>query len=238
MLGVVGSEIDIQVIRLHKEFSDLMCPAIISQLIQFAELHPGMSLWGSIPCTPWTTWQFLNIHKHGDSYLKRLETSREESMIMLNHFRLLGKTIISNGGSVSFEWPRFVTGWLRTEVITMMHEFQMYSAVFNGCAVGLTDDSGVPVKKPWRVVTTSPQLAKALSTYTCSCAEKHSPLEGGQKASKSAFYPRKLALKSFLQTCSLQLLVRMFLPCQLFLLANQSTGKGYQISNPFALNLL
>jgi hypothetical protein len=75
----------------------------------------------------------------------------------------------------------------------MMHEFQMYSAVFNGCAAGLTDDNGVPVKKPWRVVTTSPQLAKALSAFTCSCAEKHSPLEGGQKASKSAFFPRKLA---------------------------------------------
>ena len=160
--------------------------------IQYVSYHPGISLWGSLPCTPWTTWQFMFIHKYGQKYLDKLEERRNESMLLLSHFRTIAEKNILGGGSVSFEWPRYVTGWLRSEVLTMIHELDMFTVNFHGCAFGMTDSVGVPIKKPWRVVTTSKYLAEALSKYTCSHTDKHSPIEGGNKAHSSAFYPRKL----------------------------------------------
>jgi hypothetical protein len=51
----------------------------------------------------------------------------------------------------------------------MLHEFEMFSAVFTGCSVGLVDPENKPIKKPWRVATTSKTLAAALSEYPCKC---------------------------------------------------------------------
>ena len=47
---------------------------------------PGCSLHGSLPCTPWTLWNFMNVAKHGESFKQKLDKSRNKSIIMLSHF--------------------------------------------------------------------------------------------------------------------------------------------------------
>ena len=41
------------------------------------------------------------------------------------------------------------------------HKDVFHGVSFHGCAVGLTDENGSPIKKPWRIKTTSKALAEA-----------------------------------------------------------------------------
>ena len=65
-MGKVGKELGLTVCRLFKEAFDLTKPAIINQVIDFVKDHPGISLWGSLPCTVWCSWQHMNVYKLGD----------------------------------------------------------------------------------------------------------------------------------------------------------------------------
>ena len=53
----------------------------------------------------------MNSFKLGHSFALKLAKKRAESLQMLTYFFLLAKEIIALGGDVSFEWPRFCTGW-------------------------------------------------------------------------------------------------------------------------------
>ena len=159
----------------------------------YASTHKGISLWGSLPCTPWSTWQYMAIHIHGDPYARKLNRQKAESLSLLANFVELAREVRKNGGHVSFEWPRHATGWMQPQVMSMITEFQMYEATFDGCRFGLTDKDGQPIKKPWRVVTTCPTLASELNKYKCSHPSGfiHSHAEGA-KTKHTAFYPRPM----------------------------------------------
>ena len=71
----------------------------------------GASPHSSLPCTPWSTWNHMNLHKLGHYVVIKLAKKRAESLQMLTYFFLLAREITALGGDVSFEWPRFCTGW-------------------------------------------------------------------------------------------------------------------------------
>ena len=189
-MGQVGDELGINIIRLHQGLMDLNEPGSIAQTIAFVKLHPGISLWGSLPCTVWSAWQFMSVKRHGDPYLAKLVERRAQSLALLANFITVAREVRKRGGHVSFELPRYATGWLRSEVIKMISEFNMFEATFDGCRFGLTDKKGNPIKKPWRVVTTCQTLASELNQHKCSNPSgfKHSLAEGS-KAAQTAFYP-------------------------------------------------
>eukprot|EP00972_Heterocapsa_arctica_P075775 11175873-Heterocapsa_arctica.AAC.1 len=62
----------------------------------------------------------------------------------------------------AFEWPRGSSGW-DIEAIIDMRRALCYTGKFDGCMYGLQDAHGNAVRKPWRVVTTSQDLADALT---------------------------------------------------------------------------
>ena len=64
---------------------------------------------------------------------------------------------------------------------------------FHGCAVGLTDENGSPIKKPWHIKTTSKALAEAVADRQCAHtkSEKHTPA-AGSRTSRTAFYPEQM----------------------------------------------
>jgi hypothetical protein len=105
----------------------------------------------------------MSVHRRGPNYAQRLENQRAESLALVANFVRLAREVRKHGGHVSFEWPRYATGWMRSEIINLISEFNMFEATFDGCRFGLTDKKGNPIKKPWRVVTTCQTLASELN---------------------------------------------------------------------------
>ena len=217
-LGKTSSEHGIHVIRLHKAFADLMDPMVIEQILCFASSHPGISMHASIPCTPWSVWQNMAIHRYGQRYIDKLEQKRKQSLIMLRHCFMIARVVIEGGGHFSFEWPRFCSGWLRCELLEFIVEFDLSSAVFDGCSFGLVDKTGTAIKKPWRMVTTSKTLAHNLSQHTCmhKGKQEHSLAEGSKTAA-TAFYPPALCeciIRSLFKSSNKVAAMPLVLNCQ------------------------
>ena len=68
-----------------------------------------------------------------------------------------------------------------------------YSVEFHGCAVGLKDADGSPIKKPWRLMTNSKRLADSFACKQCphDADAKHTHA-AGSVASRTAFYPEQM----------------------------------------------
>ena len=59
---------------------------LVEQVCHQAEELPGCSAHASLPCTAWSTWQEMALHKYGDEYAEKLKARRVESLKMLRHF--------------------------------------------------------------------------------------------------------------------------------------------------------
>ena len=94
---------------------------------------------------------------------------------------------------MSFEWPRWCTGWHEKMIIDMIYQLDMHTALVDGCSVGVVDEHGVPIKKPWRFVCTSPRQAASLDALRCTHeADFKHPECVGSRTAKTAFYPSPL----------------------------------------------
>ena len=192
-MGKVGPNLGVNIISLFKEKFDLMRPEIVEQLIELVKQNPGISIWGSIPCTSWCSWQHMSIHRFGPPYLRKLQAKRKESLRLFANFVRVAEVVREGGGHVTFEWPRNATGWGQRAVSNFISDFDLHEALFDGCAFGMCSKGGDPVLKPWRVVTTSHELARELNQCRCTHEKgfKHSQLEGSETSS-SAFYPSSM----------------------------------------------
>ncbi len=194
-MGKVSEKYGLRHVRLHRNFIDLSSEEQCQHLFSQLENEKGaIALWGSIPCTVWSTWQNMAIHKYGKAYKERLEKRRTHSRKMLENFIRAAEIVLSKKhGTVSFEWPRHCSGWELPELTAFIQKHNLTEACMDGCAMGLTNNDGVPMLKPWRVVTTHAALAKNLSQLTCKHNKefKHAPVEGSYTA-KTAFYPTLL----------------------------------------------
>ena len=156
-------------------------------------MFPGADLWGSIPCDPWCSWQYVNCAKHGEPYRRKLALSQKKSRKILRNFIRCAEQILAQGGHVAFEWPRGSRGWALPELVKFIRKHNLFVAEPDGCALDMKDDRGVPHLKHWRVVTSSYRLARNLDAHKCEHPKgfQHSRLEGA-KTPKSAFYSEKM----------------------------------------------
>ena len=193
MLGKIGKESGVQVVRLCKEQIDLESPGSIEQLIDQVSATPGCSLHGALECKSWSAWSRLNAAKHPD-YLQRLEEEREQSRKLLLKFIRVAAIVIHAGGEVSFKWPRHAAGWGLPDMIAFIDQFGLLEALFDGCRFGLVSHRGWPMRKPWKIVTTSRRLAGHLGQFRCLHGKefKRDVVEG-QDSRRSAFYPEAMA---------------------------------------------
>ena len=189
-MGKVGAELGVEVVRLYKEALDLTNPFIVAQVADFIRANPGVSIWGSLPCTAWSSWQHMAIHKYGSKYLNKLQGRRRASLRLFSTFVDLATLVRDGGGEVIFEWPRNSIGWAQGPVSRFISDFELSEGLCDGCAFGMCDGHGHPVLKPWRIVTTSRPLAWNLSQFRCQHPKEftHTQLEG-DLTPKSAFYP-------------------------------------------------
>ena len=193
-LGKANEERNIDHFRLTEKSSDMADDEEVRDLLKVMKLFPGADLWGSIPCGPWSRWQDVNLAKGGKGYAKRLKAARKKSMKILKNYIRCAEQVLLDGGHVCFEWPRGCSGWSIPELVKFIKKHDLFVAEPDGCAFGLKDNEGNPHYKPWRIVTSSYQLARNLDAYKCSHPPdfKHSHL-AGSKTPKSAFYTDEMA---------------------------------------------
>ena len=196
-MGRVFEGLGIPHVRLAKEFIDLSTDEGEIQLQSQIEGCDKPNLWAAIPCTSGSAWQRLNKAKLGSQFKKKLKQKVKESRELFSRFRRHAETVLHQGSSVSFEWPRDCDSWARDDVSAFFREYAhvFTPATFHGCALGLKDSNGYPIKKPWKVMTSNSTLASALGAFKCPHEKgyKHS-LAAGNKTAKTAFYPEGMCL--------------------------------------------
>ena len=170
---------------------DLSCPATIKRAMGDIRSRSAVHLHGSIPCTPWTAWQRINLRTARPETRERILSDRHASLEYVKTFVRLGRATLSRGGSVSFEWPRHCEGWKEEVVQDMMRDLGLEPIDIDGCAVGVRSKSGEPILKPWGIAVSSQHMNRALDGLLCQGGHEHVPCSGGETA-RSAFYPEQL----------------------------------------------
>ena len=95
---------------------------------------------------------------------------------LFSSFTKRAERILNHNGTVTFEWPRSCSGWKRPDVVAFFEKHPQFMCVdFEGCAVGLTTRDGLPLKKPWRLMTTSQRIRDVFQDKRC----KRARCEGG-----------------------------------------------------------
>ena len=165
-------ELGIPHVPLSKEHLDLSNPDVQAQLhnrLETCEEVPD--LWASIPCTSGSPWQRVNRSKGGARFA-RAHTQQVRELFA--EFTRSSRDRACRGGTVTFEWPKGCESWSRHDVKSFFDahpEFQLVE--FDGCAVGVRSTKGRPIKKTWRLMTTSQRIVDAFSQHKCT----HSPHE-------------------------------------------------------------
>ena len=141
-MGKVGKDLGVQVIRCTETHMNVGHDATMNIRIKMIEANPGVDLWGSLPCGPWSQWQPLNLHQYGASFAERLDEQQAKSRELLKRFCRLAKIVTRNGGRVTYEWPRHCAGLALQELQGLIQDCGMMLIDFKGCQVGLHDGSG------------------------------------------------------------------------------------------------
>ena len=129
-------------------------------------------LWGSLPCTAGSPWQRLNRRHEGARAKIDANIEIFESLVL--NFVVLARHVKARKSSdIAYEWPKECDLWNRPEVENMVYEFGLNKVSFHGCALGLTAENGIPIKKPWTVATSSKKLADRLGKYQCAGPSVH-----------------------------------------------------------------
>ena len=84
------------------------------------------------------------------------------------------------GGRVALEWPKSCSYWGLAKVKRLIHDLGLVKAECHGCALGVTDKHGVPIKKPWYVHTNCGDMAVELNKYRCQGCHQHAICEGAE----------------------------------------------------------
>ena len=138
----------------------------------------AVDAWASLPCTPWTTWTFLNESRLGPRYRSRLGYQRRLSIRMVGHAEKVLAAAASSAGAGHFEWPRHCRGWQRRRVRDMISRLSLVTADCDGCSFGVEVSPGVLALKKWRIVTARPATARSLAAQRCSGDHVHGILFG------------------------------------------------------------
>ena len=128
-------------------------------------------LWGSLPCTAGSPWQYINRHKVG--FQRRHNKQMATFRMLMQNFTTLAEDVRSYNGNIAFEWPKTCRLWKHAFTVKLMELLQMEKVHFNGCKVGLLSTKGNPIFKPWTIATDSKFLHKTFQNRRCTKADNH-----------------------------------------------------------------
>ena len=181
MLGRVHAELKVPHVRLSKDGLNVRDPRIAEQLHSQLRDANKKHLWVSLPCTSGCPWHRIGLALHGPSYRKKHAKEVAESRALFKQFTQHAKTALDNGHDVTFEWPRYSDSWKRNDVQEFFKDSRFRAVDFDGCRLGVVDKRGLPIKKPWRLMTTSSDMVEAFKGLHC----RHKPDEHGEARGKA-----------------------------------------------------
>ena len=192
-LSAVMMECGGEAIRVHIGSFDITKAKDVSRLIAIIEDNPGCDLWASIPCGPWSTWQYVNLSIHGAEFVSHLNDLRRNSQVMFAAFLRASRAVRRGGGKVAFEWPRHCLGWKQPFMQRFLADPDVETVDFDGCDFGMQDKGGMPIRKQWKVATTSKELIDELSGRKCKHEKGylHARIEGSVTPT-TALYPSEM----------------------------------------------
>ena len=138
--------------------------------------HGPNLLWSSSPCVGGTTLNHIN-GKSPEGLFKILEHQSEHWAIWDN-FVKVARHNRAQGGKVCIEWPLSCTYWEESKIKEFIKEFGLKFAEIHGCAVGLKDDKGTPINKPWAIASDDEHIIAELNKYRCKGCKSHTSCLG------------------------------------------------------------
>ena len=132
-------------------------------------------IWLSLPCTGGTTWTFINL-KHPKA--RRRVSSEIRKLWKIWAAMLDFILMIDREFEIAMEWPTGCRYWKSPKVKKFLEEYQMEKYNFHGCMLGTCSRDGIPIKKPWTVATTIPELGSSLMKYQCDGSHEHAEGRG------------------------------------------------------------
>ena len=196
-LSKVCEAVGVTYVGITKDSFDIENEDHFEQLMLWVqdEIQDGKTvhLWGSLPCTVWSPWQEMAIHKY-PGYLEKLEARRAESLMMVDKFHQLAQLVaLSRGGSSNFEWSKDSKGWSEPQVENCMESLGMKSVDFDGCAFGL-EINGKRPRRQWTVKSTNDRMIRELQSKQCNHPKGYHDQLVGSLTTKSGFYNMNMAI--------------------------------------------
>eukprot|EP00971_Amphidinium_carterae_P352483 6492615-Amphidinium_carterae.3 len=154
---------------------------LVTHTLQTAARHArSVVMWVSIPCSAWSSLQFLNQNKYGSAWL---EQRRERALPLVKCAVRAVKQALELGIQVCWEWPSKAAGWNLEELQDILKCLPVKTRI-DACSYGFRYQDK-PCKKPWLIRSSLelPGLGRL-----CSCTETHIPCEGGSHVAKSSRY--------------------------------------------------
>ncbi len=156
---------------------------------------------GSPECTPFSTWQFLNVHKYSNPEAKR--RARVEAEVHMRFVISLYYEQIEAGRFFLHEHPAWATSWSMDAMEQLEQVPSVQRVQGDQCQFGAEIMTGIhrgdPVKKPTGFLTNSEEVAKVLSKHCEGVGGQCSRRNGGthrlcsgSHARNAARYPRGL----------------------------------------------
>ena len=119
----------------YKKASKLICGACGPTL-----------LWGAMPCTGGCAYSHINLSK-GGATAQKVMFERDLFDRLWHNFEKAARATHAKGGSVAIEWPKTCIYWRLPEVQALMRNLGMEMVECHGCAFGVVDQNGRPLKK-------------------------------------------------------------------------------------------
>ena len=128
-----------------------------------------LTLFGALPCTWGTSWQYMQEHRYGKDpkYRRHMDELFEQFTKLIRNYVRLAREVTAKKGRLIFEWPAHNRLWRQALVVNMEREFKMQRVRFDGCALGLASDDGALVHKPWAFSTNCPLIREAFAACRC-----------------------------------------------------------------------
>ena len=182
-------------IRLTRDVIDLSAASAVRKVMKIARERERQGfkflVWAALPCTAWCKWQVNEIRNPKNT--AALENARAETIRMVNIFGKFIRQLSRENSKAefAFEWPRGAAGW-REDAVQRLGRYLPHEAILDACAVGFQDSQGVPLLKPWRMVSSTSAPTSPLSRYRCKRDHIHG-CKRGKEAQRSGCYTFQLA---------------------------------------------
>ena len=153
-------------------------------------------LWASIPCTGGSSWQHVNLARHGKSTRKKVLQHRKTFREIWKCFEVVADECISSGGKIAIEWHRSCLYWHFKPVKKFIEKHSLLKTRFDGCMYGLTSIQrstyGWPLKKGWTVMTNCVNIVNDLN-LRCDGSHHHALVQG-QDTKRTEGYSKDIVL--------------------------------------------